>query len=527
MIPSTSSQRNKYENASTMNRRTFIKTTAVAAPLVTAACSTAAQEFPRPFELDEATVSSLQAAMQSGFHTARSITQLYLDRIGQLDRTGPELCAIMELHPDPLKTADSLDAERKSRGPRGPLHGIPLLLKDNINTLGPLTTTAGSLALEGSIPSQEAVIAKRLREAGAILLGKANMSEWANFRSTRSTSGWSARGGQCRNPYVLNRSPLGSSSGSAVAVAANLCAVTVGTETDGSIVSPSSVCGVVGLKPTVGLLSTAGIIPVAHSQDTPGPICRSVEDAAILLTVLAGGEDYTRSLKQDGLKGARIGVAQDLAIRDADIEKLMAAALDVMKRQGAELIEVRDLGSTGPELEVLLYEFKADLNAYFTTLDEKFRTLTLKGLIEFNEQNRDKELTIFGQERLRDAEAKGALTDETYIKALETCRRLARVEGIDAAASKYRVDAFVAPTCGAAGLINPGRGDLYIGRTPALPAVAGYPHITVPAGFSGELPIGLSFFGAARSEGTLLRLAFAFEQAAKPRRLPRFLPTWN
>jgi len=507
-----------------MNRRTFIKVTA-AAPLVTAACPTTAQDFSPSFELDETSVLSLQAAMQSGQHSARSITQLYLDRIGQLDRSGPQLRAILELHPDALKIADTLDAERKSRGPRGPLHGIPVLLKDNINTAAPLTTTAGSLALEGSIPPQEAVIAKRLRDAGAIVLGKANMSEWANFRSSRSTSGWSARGGQCRNPYVLDRSPLGSSSGSAVAMAANLCALAVGTETDGSIVSPSSVSGVVGLKPTVGLLSTVGIIPVAHSQDTAGPICRSVQDAAILLTVLAEDQDYTRSLKPDGLKGARIGVAFDLAIRDSDIEKLMAMAFDVLKKQGAELIEVRELGTTGPELEVLLYEFKADLNAYFVTLDEKFQTLSLKKLIEFNERSRDRELAIFGQERFLDAETRGSLTDQTYLQALDECRRRARTEGIDAAVSKYRVDAFVAPTCGAAGVINPGRGDLFIGRTPALPAVAGYPHITVPAGFSGELPIGLSFFGPARSEATLLRLAFDFEQATRLRRRPRLLPS--
>jgi amidase len=275
----------------------------------------------------------------------------------------------------------------------------------------------------------------------------------------------------------------------------------------------------------VGLLSTAGIIPVAHSQDTAGPICRSVRDAATLLTVLAAGQDYTQSLEPDGLKGARIGVALDLAIRDAEIEKLMASALDVMKKEGAELIEVRELGTTGPELEVLLYEFKADLNAYFATLSDKFQTMSLKKLIEFNEQNRDRELAIFGQERFLDAEARGPLTDQTYLNALEECRRRARTEGIDAAISKYRVEAFVAPTCGAAGVINPGRGDLYIGRTPALPAVAGYPHITVPAGFSGELPIGLSFFGPARSEETLLRLAFAFEQATKLRQRPRLLPT--
>jgi len=281
----------------------------------------------------------------------------------------------------------------------------------------------------------------------------------------------------------------------------------------------------VGLKPTVGLLSTEGIIPVAHSQDAPGPICRSVEDAAVLLTILAGDPNYTQSLKPDGLKNARIGVARALMIPEPEIERLMESALDVMKKQGAELIDVENPGGRGPEIEVLLYEFKADLNAYFATLDGKFSTLTLKGLIEFNERNRDRELTIFGQERLQDAEAKGPLTDKAYIEALAECRRLARTEGIDAAILKYNVDAFVGPTCGPAGLINPGKGDLYIGRTPTLPAIAGYPHITVPAGFSAELPIGISFFGAARSEATLLRLAFAYEQATMLRRRPRFLPT--
>jgi amidase len=509
-----------------MDRRNFLKV-AVTSPLAAAACASVAQDFSSHFELDEATVSSLQAAMQAGHLTARSITQLYIDRISRLDRSGPLLQSIIEVNPDALKTADSLDAERKSRGPRGPLHGIPVLLKDNINTLAPLTTTAGSLALRGSIPPQEAVIAKQLRDAGAIVLGKANMSEWANFRSMRSTSGWSARGGQCRNPYVLNCSPFGSSSGSAVAAAANLCAITIGTETDGSIVSPASVCGVVGLKPTVGLLSTVGIIPVAHSQDAPGPICRSVADTAVVLSVLTG-HDYSRALQQDGLKKARIGIVRDRLIRDAQIEKLMSAAFDVLKNQGAEVIDVDGLGhGEAPEFEVLLYEFKAGLNAYFSTLDGKFRELTLKRLIEFNEQNRNSELTIFGQEIFNLAEAKGPLTDAAYRKALDDCRRVSRTEGIDAAIAKYKVDAFVAPTCGAPSVINPGGGDVYVGNTPSLPAIAGYPHITVPAGLAGELPVGISFFGGAKSEATLFRLAFAFEQATKLRRKPRFLPMWR
>ena len=509
-----------------MDRRDFLKV-AVTSPLAVAACSSAAQDFTSHFELDEATVSSLQAAMESGQMSARSITQLYIDRISRLDRSGPLLHSIIEVNPDSLKIADSLDIERKSRGARGPLHGIPVLLKDNINTLAPLTTTAGSLALAGSIPHQEAVIAKQLRDAGAIVLGKTNMSEWANFRSMRSTSGWSARGGQCRNPYVLNCSPFGSSSGSAAAAAANLCAITIGTETDGSIVSPASVCGVVGLKPTVGLISTTGIIPVAHSQDAPGPICRSVADSAAVLSVLTG-HDYVASLRPDGLKKARIGIVRDRLIRDPQIEKLMNSAFDALKKQGAEVIDVDGLGNgTAPEFEVLLYEFKAGLNAYFATLDGKFRELTLKRLIQFNEQNKNAELKIFGQEIFNLAEAKGPLTDPAYLKALEDCRRISRTEGIDAAIAKYRVDALVAPTCGPSSVINPGSGDVYVGNTASLPAIAGYPHITVPAGLAGELPIGISFFGAARSESTLFRLAFAFEQATKLRRKPRFLPMWS
>jgi amidase len=509
-----------------MDRRDFLKI-ATAAPLAAAACSSVAQDFLSDFELDEATVSSLQAGMQSGKWSARSITQLYIDRINKLNRSGPDLEAIIEVSPEALKIAEGLDAERKSGQSRGLMHGIPVLLKDNINTLAPLTTTAGSLALMGCVPPQEAVIAKRLRDAGAIILGKANMSEWANFRSSRSTSGWSARGGQCRNPYVLNRSPFGSSSGSAVAAAANLCAVTIGTETDGSIVSPAAVCGVVGLKPTVGTVSTAGIIPVAHSQDVPGPICRSVADAAIVLSVLSG-LDYASSLKQDGLKKARIGVVRDRMIADRQIEHLMNSAFDAMKAQGAQLIDIDGFGKENPpEFEVLLYEFKADLNAYFASLDGRYRELSLKKLIEFNEQNRDAELASFGQEIFQEAEAKGPLTDAAYLKALESCRRISRTDGIDAAIEKHKVDAFVAPTCGTASVINPRNGDVYIGNTASLPAIAGYPHITVPVGFSRELPVGISFFGVAHSESVLLRLAFAFEQATKLRRKPRFLPMWS
>ena len=498
-----------------MDRRSFIK----AATVVPFAL--AAQEF----ELQEATIADLQSGMRSGRYTAHSISQVYLDRIAKLDRSGPMLRSIIELNPDALKIADSLDKERRQGRVRSLLHGIPVLLKDNIHTTAPMTTTAGSLALEGSIPRREAAIAARLRDAGAVVIGKTNLSEWANFRSSRSTSGWSARGGQCRNPYVLDRSPLGSSSGSAVAMAANLCAVAIGTETDGSIVVPAAVCGVVGLKPTVGILSTAGIVPVAHSQDTAGPICRSVMDAAVVFSILAG-TDHTRSLQPDGLKSARIGVARNFFISDPNVNRLMNSAMDVIRKLGAELVDVDGFQTAGPdEVEVLLYEFKADINAYFRTLNGRFRTLTLNRLIEFNERNRDRELSFFGQDLFLRAEAKGPLTDNGYLQALANCRRITRTNGIDAALTKYRVDAFIAPTCGPAGRIDPGNGDFFVGRTASLPAPAGYPHLTVPLGLAGELPVGLSFFGGARSEDTLFRLAYAFEQATKLRRAPRLLPT--
>jgi amidase len=508
-----------------MNRRTFIKT-AASLPLAAAVAEKGIQEAPPEFDLHEATISDLQNGLRSGRYTSGTVTQLYLDRIARLDRSGPMLRSIIELNPDALKTADALDRERRQGRVRSQLHGIPILLKDNINTAGPMTTTAGSLALEGSIPPREAEIARRLRDAGAIVLGKANLSEWANFRSIRSTSGWSARGGQCRNPYVLDRSPLGSSSGSAVATAANLCAVAVGTETDGSIVVPSAICGVVGLKPTVGTLSTTGIIPVSHSQDTAGPICRSVSDTAIVFSILAGTKDYTTSLQPDGLKNARIGVARNFFISDLNLNRLMNSAMDTMRKLGATLVDVEGLQTAGAdEVEVLLYEFKADLNAYFSTLSSKFRSLTLKSLIEFNERNRDKELSFFGQELFLRAEVKGPLTERAYLQALANCRRITRTNGIDAALAKYKLDAFIAPTCAPAGRIDPGNGDFYVGRTASLPAQAGYPHITIAAGFSGELPVGLSFFGGARSESTLFRLAYAFEQATKLRRPPRFLTT--
>lgn len=539
-----------------MDRRDFVKTAAIGAAvsLGVSGCTQPAStgggssqtgtSNHTAFELEEATVASLQERMKSGKYTARSITELYLRRIEATNLSEPALRAVIEANPDALKIADELDAERKSRGPRGPLHGIPILLKDNIDTHDRMTTTAGSLALEGSIPLQDSFIAKRLREAGAILLGKANLSEWANFRGDVSSSGWSARGGQCRNPYVLDRSPSGSSSGSAAATSANLCAISIGTETDGSITSPSSHCGLVGIKPTVGLVSRAGVIPISHSQDTAGPMCRTVTDVAILLGAITGvdvrdvatsasaghsSSDYTKFLDPNGLKGARIGIARKFFGFHPAVDRLMEGALDTIKKSGAELIDLPDFFNASQveesELEVLLYEFKADLNAYLAGLGDKFRSMTLKDLIDFNEKNRDREMSTYGQEIFLKAEKKGPLTDKVYLQALEKNHRLTRTEGIDAVMAKHKLDAFVSPTTGPAGVIDQLNGEKYFGSTTTLAAVAGYPHITLPAGLVQELPVGISFFGSAWSEPTLIKLAFAFEQATKARKPPKFLPT--
>lgn len=496
------------------------------------------------FELDEATVASLQAGIKAGKYSARSITELYLNRIEATNHSGPALRAVIETNPDALKIAADLDAELKSRGPRSPLHGIPVLLKDNIDTHDRMTTTAGSLALEGSIPLQDSFIAKRLREAGAIILGKANLSEWANFRGDASSSGWSGRGGQCRNPYVLDRSPSGSSSGSGSATAANLCAISIGTETDGSITSPASHCGIVGIKPTVGLVSRAGVIPIAHSQDTAGPMCRTVTDAAILLGIITGIDprdsatatstghsftDYTQFLDPNGLKGARIGIARKLFGFHPAVDRLMESSFDAMRRAGAELIDLPDFFDASQvgesELEVLLYEFKADLNAYLAGLSDQFKSKTLNDLIAFNDKNRDREMQTYGQEIFLKAQQKGPLTDRAYLQALEKNHRLTRTEGIDAVMAKQKLDAIVAPTTGPAGVIDQLNGEKSLGSTTTPAAVAGYPHITLPAGSAGELPVGISFFGQAWSEPALIKIAFAFEQITKARKAPKFLPT--
>jgi amidase len=498
-----------------------------------------------PFELEETTIADLQSAMASGRMTARSITQAYLDRIAELDRKGPTLRHVIEINPDALSIADSLDQERKAGRVRGPLHGVPILLKDNVDTADRMTTTAGSLALAGSIPLQDAFIAAKLRAAGAVLLGKANLSEWANFRSTHSTSGWSGRGGQAKNPYVLDRNPCGSSSGSGGAVAANLCTAAIGTETDGSIVCPSSANGIVGLKPTVGLVSRAGIIPIAHSQDTSGPMTRTVRDAAIILNVLAGIDprdpatqasrtrgrvDYTRYLDSNGLRGARIGVARNKFFGYSDVtDKVINDGIDALKSQGAVVVDPANIATAGKfddsEFEVLLYEFKADLNAYLTSLGPKAPAKSLQDIITFNEQHKDQEMPWFGQEIMIRAQAKGPLSEKKYRDALRMNLRMSRAEGIDATLNKYKLDAIVAPTGGPAWVTDLVNGDHFSGASSTPAAVAGYPNINVPAGFSHNLPIGISFFGHAFSEPTLIKLAYAYEQATKHRRPPQFIPT--
>ena len=492
--------------------------------------------------MEEMTIGELQHKMDSGELTARSITEVYLERIEKLDKQGPAINAVIELNPDALAIADALDAERKAKGIRGPLHGIPVMLKDNIDTADRMMTTAGSLALVGSYAPQDSFVAQRLREAGAVILGKTNLSEWANFRSSHSTSGWSSRGGQTRNPYALDRNPCGSSSGSAVAVAANLCSVAVGTETDGSIIGPAQANGVVGIKPTLGLISRSGIVPIAHSQDTAGPMARTVADAATLLGALTGVDprdpateasrdqghaDYTRFLDPGGMQGARIGVARDFLGFSERVDRLMDEGLEVMARLGAEIVDPAPLEAARQleeaELEVLLYEFKADLNRYLASLGAAAPLQTLHEIIAFNERHRDRVMPYFGQDIMIKAEAKGPLSDEAYLKALEKNHRLSRTDGIDATLNRHQLDAIVAPAGGPACLTDWINGDQYTGGSSSPAAVAGYPNITVPAGHICGLPVGISFFGGAYHEPTLIRLAFAFEQATRVRRPPRFL----
>lgn len=499
---------------------------------------------PEAFELDEVTISGVQAGMKSGKFTARSLTEKYFSQIASIDKQGPALNSVIEVNPDALSIADALDAERRAKGPRGPLHGVCVLIKDNIGTADRMMTTAGSLALLGFTPTKDSAVARRLREAGAVIIGKTNLSEWANFRSSHSSSGWSGRGGQTRNPYALDRNPCGSSSGSAAAASANLCSVAVGTETDGSIVCPSSATCLVGIKPTVGLLSRSGIIPISHNQDTPGPMCRTVTDAAILLGALTGVDpddsstsasrgkgftDYTQFLDRNGLRRARIGVVQNLFPSPEVLVPIMDEALHAMKLEGAVVvnpIEIETLGKfDDSEREAMLYEFKADLNAYLASFAPNIPVCSLKEIIDFNERNREKEMPFFGQDLLIKAETKGTLNDRTYQAALGKNRRLSRQEGIDAVMDKHHLDALVAPTAGPSWLTDLLDGDHDTGHSATPAAVAGYPNINVPAGFIFGMPVGISFFGRAWSESTLIKIAYAFEQATLIRRAPQFRPS--
>ncbi|MBI2950287.1 MAG: amidase [Verrucomicrobia bacterium] len=533
-----------------MNRRAFLQLTTAASAQSLLGPSLAKPPRPtdsttprfriRAFEWEETTIADLQRAMQSGKETAVSLAKKFLRRIEEIDQRGPSVNSVIEVNPDALAIARTLDKERKAKGARGPLHGIPVVIKDNIDTHDRMMTTAGSLALLGSIAPKDSFVAQKLREAGAVILAKTNLSEWANFRGNRSTSGWSGRGGQTNNPYALDRNPSGSSSGSAAAVSANLCAAAIGTETDGSIMSPSTVCGIVGLKPTVGLVSRSGIIPISHTQDTAGPMTRTVRDAAIVLGALTGvdprdsateasrgkaARDYTQFLDSNGLRGARLGVARRY-FQSGVSEKVLSAALEELKRLGATLVDFTDeLGRYGAaEREVMLYEFKADLNAYLASLGPRAPVRTLQDVIEFNERNKEKELPYFGQETMIRAQEKGPLTEKAYLDALDQCRRLSRKEGIDAVMDKHQLDAIVSPSGGPAGKTDHVHGDRGVGGSSGPAAVAGYPNITVPAGQVMGLPLGLSFFGRAYSEPTLLKLAFAFEQATKFRKPPKFFP---
>jgi amidase len=526
------------------SRREFIGATTT----LMAAAALPVRNFNSPEEkapaLEERSVAALQQMMTRGEITSHTLTQQYLERISAMDRQGPSLHHVLETNPDALAIADALDAERRSGKVRGPMHGIPVLIKDNIDTKDRMMTTAGSRALEGVAVASDAHIVRRLREAGAVILGKTNLSEWANFRSTHSSSGWSGRGGQGKNPYALDRTPSGSSSGSGGAVASNYCAVAVGTETDGSITSPAAACSLVGLKPTIGLVSRSGIIPIAHTQDTAGPMARSVADAAALLTVLASpdpndaptmlkhetGIDYTRFLDAGGLKGARIGVARKKytgysVATDAAFEN----ALRALKAAGAVIVDPADIETAGKfddaEYEVLLYEFKTDLEKYLVTRGPGAKARTLKDLIAFNAAHATDEMPYFKQEIFEQAEKKGPLTEAAYKKALKTCGDLSRAQGLDATFAKHKLDALVAPTQGPPSLIDLVNGDPSGGSSTTPCAVAGYPAITVPMGYARGLPLGMTFMGRAFDEGKLIKYAYAYEQATKVRVPPRYLPT--
>ena len=498
--------------------------------------------FKKDFELDEITIDDLQKAFLSGQYSSRSLAEKYLARIQEIDKAGPMVNSVIELNPEALQIADALDLERKAKGPRGPLHGIPVLIKDNIDTGDRMNTTAGSLALLGGRPANDAFVAAQLRNAGAVILGKTNLSEWANIRCSHSTSGWSGRGGLTRNPYALDRNPCGSSSGTGAAVSANLCVAGVGTETDGSVVCPSSANGLAGLKPTVGLVSRSGIVPISHSQDTAGPMARTVRDVAILLGAMAGADpqdpataesqaklspDYTRFLDPAGLKGARLGVVRKYFGFNDAADQLMDSLLGEMKRAGAEIVDPADIPTIGKfdesELTVFYYELKADLAAYLARRGSSVKSL--KDVIEFNELNRGREMPYFGQDIFLKSEQKGPLTSKEYLDALALNHQLTRAEGIDFVMDKFKLDALVAPTGGPAWITDLINGDHVAGGSSSAAAVAGYPNINVTAGSLWGLPVGISFFGRAWSEPTLLKIAYSFEQLTKARQKPRFLPT--
>jgi len=541
------------DESQSMSRRSFVATSLAAGALIGSGCMPelalpGQSDTARPREradggpVEEKTVGQLQDAMQSGATTSRQLVEGYRARIAERDR---DLHAVLELNPDALAIADAMDAERKKSGPRGPLHGIPILLKDNVGTADKMETTAGSLALVGARPPRDAFVAAQLRAAGAVILGKTNLSEWANFRSTHASSGWSGRGGQCRNPYAMDRTPSGSSSGSAAAVAASFCAAAIGSETNGSIVSPSATCSLVGIKPTVGLVSRSTIIPISRSQDTAGPIARTVTDAAILLSAIAGADprdsattvarakrvaNYAAGLDAGALRGMRIGVPREQYFGySPSADSVAQHALDLMRAQGAVIVDPVEIGKMGAvgdaEFEVLLYEFKAGLNEYLADLGVGAKVRTLADVIAFNAAHKSEEMPYFGQEILERAQKRGPLTDAKYRKALAKTRLDTRAKGIDAVMTAHRLDALVAPTNGPAWLIDLVNGDADSGGSSSPAAEAGYPSITVPAGYAFGLPVGISFFGRAWSEAKLIRIAYAFEQAANARRAPSYAHT--
>jgi amidase len=534
-----------------MNRRSFLQWSSLAtarstlAVWMTSASVHGQARFSEPFALsvEEATIADVQRLMGSGRLTAPQLVQMYLDRIDALDQQGPTLRSILEIHANALMIAEALDDERRTKGPRGPLHGVPILLKDNIDTVD-MMTTAGSLALLGPRPPQDATVTHKLREAGAVILGKANMTEWANFRSTRASSGWSGRGRQGLNPYVLDRSPCGSSSGAAQAVSANLATAALGTETNGSIACPSSVCGVVGIKPTVGLTSRAGVIPISHTQDTVGPICRTVADAAAVLAALTGVDprdpatsdsdghflkDYTQFLDPNGLKAARIGIARQYFGINEHADRIVLPLINVMRDLGAVIVDPANFAHfttfPGAQRTVFEYEFKAGLNQYLATRPD-LPVHTLADVIAFNNTHAAEEMPYFQQELFITSQARGPLTDQEYLDALAQDFKISRQEGIDEVMDRFELDALFAPTRSPAWAIDVVSGDrgAIASSTPA--ALAGYPLITVPAGYAlSELPVGATFMGRRWSEPTLIKIAFAFEQATKARRPPKFLPT--